>query len=167
MVNVPENFDFKSQKRETLECFASCSSFIYRENEESMPALEESVKSVKDDAENKIEDKENEVAKQPQNHKEPLPKSEPQKRRKESMLDANGSFEGIHRIDPSELDLGKTVGRGGFGEVKRATWRGTVVAVKIIATAGSRESDVEKEVSIHKWVYISRWSFLLCSLYNS
>eukprot|EP00057_Strongylocentrotus_purpuratus_P033855 XP_793033.2 PREDICTED: probable serine/threonine-protein kinase DDB_G0278665 [Strongylocentrotus purpuratus] len=59
-------------------------------------------------------------------------------------------FEGVHRISPDELNLGETVGRGAFGEVKKAVWRGTTVAVKIISTAGSKKDEVEKEVSIHK-----------------
>jgi serine/threonine protein kinase len=42
-------------------------------------------------------------------------------------------------IDPSELELGEVLGTGGFGEVRRAVWRGTEVAVKTISSGHSNE----------------------------
>jgi hypothetical protein len=37
-------------------------------------------------------------------------------------------------IDYGELDLGEHLGAGGFGEVHRATWKGTEVAVKVMTS---------------------------------
>jgi serine/threonine protein kinase len=37
-------------------------------------------------------------------------------------------------IDYSELDVGEHLGAGGFGEVHRATWKGTEVAVKVMTS---------------------------------
>ncbi|XP_071494341.1 E3 ubiquitin-protein ligase mind-bomb-like [Diadema antillarum] len=76
----------------------------------------------------------------------------PQRAAAPTKRPAQGAFGGIHYIERSELHLGDTVGRGGFGEVKKAVWRGTTVAVKILPTAGSQDSEVKKEISIHKQV---------------
>ncbi len=37
-------------------------------------------------------------------------------------------------INYSELEVGEHLGSGGFGEVHRATWKGTEVAVKVMAS---------------------------------
>lgn len=42
-------------------------------------------------------------------------------------------------IDPSELEWGEVLGAGGFGEVRKGTWRGTEVAVKTINSGYSTE----------------------------
>lgn len=42
-------------------------------------------------------------------------------------------------IDPSELEWGDVLGAGGFGEVRKAMWRGTEVAVKTINSGYSNE----------------------------
>jgi hypothetical protein len=36
-------------------------------------------------------------------------------------------------IDMAELEMGKQLGAGGFGEVYRAMWKGTDVAVKVVS----------------------------------
>jgi hypothetical protein len=43
-------------------------------------------------------------------------------------------------VDPSEINLqnGVLIGKGSFGEIRRATWRGTTVAVKTIRPSLSR-----------------------------
>lgn len=42
-------------------------------------------------------------------------------------------------IDTSELEWGEVLGAGGFGEVRKATWRGTEVAVKTVNSGYSNE----------------------------
>jgi hypothetical protein len=37
-------------------------------------------------------------------------------------------------IDYDELEVGEQLGAGGFGEVRKATWKGTEVAVKVMAS---------------------------------
>ncbi|CAK9198672.1 unnamed protein product [Sphagnum jensenii] len=50
-------------------------------------------------------------------------------------------------IIPSEIDLehGVLIGKGSFGEIKKATWRGTPVAVKTIRQSLSRDRAVVKD----------------------
>lgn len=40
-------------------------------------------------------------------------------------------------IDTSEVEMGEVLGTGGYGQVYRARWRGTEVAVKMISAKGS------------------------------
>ena len=59
--------------------------------------------------------------------------------------------EGNVLVTMKELTLGERIGRGTFGEVYRATWRGAVVAVKKLAAQTISEDFVrefEKEVSL-------------------
>nr|XP_054768874.1 E3 ubiquitin-protein ligase MIB2-like [Lytechinus pictus] len=60
------------------------------------------------------------------------------------------AFEGVHRIDVNELDLGVEIGGGSFARVYRGRWRGTTVAIKKMNIAGSKRAEIEKEVDIHK-----------------
>ena len=39
-------------------------------------------------------------------------------------------MDAVDQIDPTEIDLGKRIGRGSFGEVFKARWRGTDIALK-------------------------------------
>ncbi|XP_030843500.1 E3 ubiquitin-protein ligase MIB2 [Strongylocentrotus purpuratus] len=59
-------------------------------------------------------------------------------------------FDLVHKIEVSDLDMGPVVGKGQFGVVHRASWRGTPVAVKKISMMGSRKDEIEKEVAIHR-----------------
>ncbi|XP_030842383.1 E3 ubiquitin-protein ligase MIB2-like [Strongylocentrotus purpuratus] len=59
-------------------------------------------------------------------------------------------FDLVHKIEVSDLDMGPVVGKGQFGVVHRASWRGTPVAVKKISIMGSRKDEIEKEVAIHR-----------------
>ena len=58
----------------------------------------------------------------------------------------------MHKIEVSDLDMGPVVGKGQFGVVHRASWRGTPVAVKKISMMGSRKDEIEKEVAIHRYL---------------
>ncbi|XP_071494309.1 uncharacterized protein [Diadema antillarum] len=59
-------------------------------------------------------------------------------------------FDLVHQVGAQELDLGDVIGSGQFGTVYRAVWHGTPVAVKKISFLGSKQSEVEKEVAIHR-----------------
>jgi hypothetical protein len=50
-------------------------------------------------------------------------------------------------VDPSEIDMKKSIpiGKGAFGEIRLATWRGTRVAVKTILMSLSDDRQVAKE----------------------
>lgn len=50
-------------------------------------------------------------------------------------------------IDPSEIDLSKAklIGKGAFGEIRKVTWRGTPVAVKMILPSLSNDQQIVKE----------------------
>ena len=50
-----------------------------------------------------------------------------------------------------EVKLGKVIGKGGFGEVRKGQWRGTQVAVKLIMTTGSNRGGGQPR-SIHSQV---------------
>ncbi len=45
-------------------------------------------------------------------------------------------------LDWEEIEMGEPLGMGGYGEVYKAKWRGTEVAVKMVAA----ESQVSKEM---------------------
>eukprot|EP00057_Strongylocentrotus_purpuratus_P028263 XP_011682737.1 PREDICTED: probable serine/threonine-protein kinase DDB_G0278665 [Strongylocentrotus purpuratus] len=67
-------------------------------------------------------------------------------------LRSDESFCGVYIIkDPkNEVKMTEIIGKGGFGEVWKGQWRGNPVAVKLLTTDGSQDSEVEKEVAIHK-----------------
>jgi serine/threonine protein kinase len=56
------------------------------------------------------------------------------------------------RIGYGELQLGRVLGKGFFGEVRQGTWRGSDVAVKVIYRREFRSSDqvqlFEKEIRV-------------------
>ncbi len=60
-------------------------------------------------------------------------------------------------IEYSELEVGEQLGAGGYGEVHKATWKGTEVAVKVMA---SEKITKDMEKSFKDEV---RWSYPLCS----
>lgn len=54
-------------------------------------------------------------------------------------------------INYDELDMGEQLGVGGFGEVRKAVWKGTEVAVKTIAApqvTKEMERNFQDEVSV-------------------
>ena len=51
----------------------------------------------------------------------------------------------------SELHTVEEIGRGGFGCVSKAVWRGIVVAAKEVPTAGNAKM-LENELSVYKQV---------------
>ncbi|XP_041480107.1 E3 ubiquitin-protein ligase MIB2-like isoform X2 [Lytechinus variegatus] len=126
--------------------------------DKDLPEPEDEAKVHFDEKEEKREDKGKEQKRKEEKKKE-VPKKKDheqeekaceEKRQKTQKKRGDKDFGGVHIISPDELNLGKTVGQGGFGEVKKAVWRGTTVAVKIISSAGSRDDEVEKEVFVHK-----------------
>jgi predicted Ser/Thr protein kinase len=55
-------------------------------------------------------------------------------------------------IDYDELEIGDILGSGGFGEVYRAMWKGTEVAVKVMASEKATkemERNFKDEVHTH------------------
>jgi serine/threonine protein kinase len=67
-------------------------------------------------------------------------------------------------INYSELEVGEHLGSGGFGEVHRATWKGTEVAVKVMASDRITR-DMEK--SFKDEVLSSHSLMLTCTFLNS
>jgi serine/threonine protein kinase len=51
---------------------------------------------------------------------------------------------GDWEIDFNELEVGEQIGSGGYGEVSKAMWKGTEVAVKMMA-ATSITKDMERD----------------------
>lgn len=51
---------------------------------------------------------------------------------------------GDWEIDYSELEMGEQLGTGGYGEVNKAMWKGTEVAVKMMVSA-SVTKDMERD----------------------
>jgi serine/threonine protein kinase len=47
-------------------------------------------------------------------------------------------------VDWSEIELGEAIGMGGYGEVYRAKWRGTDVAVKLVAANTQITKDMQR-----------------------
>ena len=54
---------------------------------------------------------------------------------------ATASAAGVDEIEITEIDMGKLVGGGSFGQVYAGTWRGTAVAVKLLRGASELDHD--------------------------
>jgi preprotein translocase subunit YajC len=50
------------------------------------------------------------------------------------MIRRKGQVQDDWEIRYDELEVGEHLGTGGFGDVSRATWKGTEVAVKVMAS---------------------------------
>jgi serine/threonine protein kinase len=50
------------------------------------------------------------------------------------VIKRRGNHADDWEIEYSELEVGEQLGAGGYGEVHRATWKGTEVAVKVMAS---------------------------------
>ncbi len=61
-------------------------------------------------------------------------------------------------INYDELEIGEALGTGGYGEVYKATWKGTEVAVKVMAsekTTKEMEKDFKDEVDLFPTLSLS------------
>ena len=58
-------------------------------------------------------------------------------------------------LSPSnaELQIIEEIGRGGFGCVSKAIWRGTVVAAKEVPTAGNAKM-LDNELAVYRYDYL-------------
>lgn len=52
----------------------------------------------------------------------------------------------------AELQIIEEIGRGGFGCVSKAIWRGTVVAAKEVPTAGNAKM-LDNELAVYRYDY--------------
>jgi serine/threonine protein kinase len=55
-------------------------------------------------------------------------------------------------VDWSEIELGESIGMGGYGEVYRAKWRGTEVAVKLVAPGMAVTKEMQKNFADEVYV---------------
>ena len=55
-------------------------------------------------------------------------------------------------VDPNTLELLEVVGRGSFGTVHVAAWRGFLVAAKVIPMQFSETAVIASEIDILKYV---------------
>lgn len=51
-------------------------------------------------------------------------------------------------VDPTKLKLIEVIGQGSYGVVHRASWRGSLVAVKVIPMSAKDVGVIEREVKI-------------------
>ena len=58
-------------------------------------------------------------------------------------------FQIIKCLEPQTIQLLCLIGTGAFGHVHKAVWRGTIIAAKIVHTAGN-EKIVENELSVYR-----------------
>ena len=63
-------------------------------------------------------------------------------------------------VDAGAPKLLQEVGRGGYGVVYQAIWRGSVVAAKVLTRSSTLESSVMREAENLKWVWhnLYHWS---------
>ena len=58
----------------------------------------------------------------------------------------------IH-LDSNKLHFLEVIGRGSFGVVHKAVWRGITVAAKVMSIIGNEKS-VQTELSVYRYVSI-------------
>ena len=71
-----------------------------------------------------------------------LPSNDPRKsihHKRHDLTTATDASSSLGTIDFSELQLTEVIGGGGFGQVWRATWRGTPIAVKVLTGAAQSQ----------------------------
>ncbi len=73
------------------------------------------------------------------------------------LVNRKGKSHDDWEIRYDELEVGEHLGTGGFGEVHRATWKGTEVAVKVMASDRiSKDMELQERGSSLRWLFAGR-----------